>query len=89
MEVKSVMNEKTRMLNEEKWIDLSYSHAIYRARYFPMTRNTGDLEIRFRSQKHYVYYDVPKTVAKRLTEVESPGKYFQKKIRDTYNFEMV
>jgi hypothetical protein len=89
MEVKAVMREKTRLLNEEKWVDVSYSHMMYRMRYFPMTDKHGDLEIRFKNQRHYVYFDVPKTVAKRLTEVVSPGKYFIKNIRNEYGYEAI
>jgi hypothetical protein len=86
-----MIGERTKLLKEGKWVDVSYSHAMYRVRHRECCDNTTDgvLEIRFRNLRNYNYYNVPRDVAKRLINVKSPGKYFAKNILDRYDYEQV
>ncbi|HEY3744386.1 MAG TPA: KTSC domain-containing protein [Bryobacteraceae bacterium] len=44
------------------------------------------LEIEFQSDMIYQYLDVPSVVHNELLEAESTGQYFNREIRDTYEF---
>lgn len=43
------------------------------------------LKITFQSGRTYVYNDVPQDVVDGLESAESPGKYFNSSIKDTYS----
>ena len=47
------------------------------------------LEIEISSGGIYLYYDVPVQVFRELMRIESPGRYFQEKIKLTYNFRRI
>ena len=44
------------------------------------------LEIEFQSGSVYQYLDVPQTVHEELISAESKGQYFNREIRDDYEF---
>jgi hypothetical protein len=52
-------------------------------------RATATLEIEFHTDKVYRYFAVPHAVHEGLVGAESPGAYFNEKIRDRYPEERV
>jgi uncharacterized protein YuzE len=46
-----------------------------------------ELDITFTSGKIYRYFDVPADIHAGLVDAESPGKFFNKEIKDAYRFE--
>lgn len=47
--------------------------------------DTRLLKVTFMSGRTYVYQDVPQDVADGLGSADSPGKYFNSSIKDTYS----
>ena len=45
---------------------------------------TRDLHIQFKSGGHWIYHDVPQTVADKLHDSESLGLVFMREIRDRF-----
>lgn len=42
-----------------------------------------------RSNNTYMYYNVPEEIYNGIKTADSPGKYFQKNIRDIYSYNKV
>ena len=54
---------------------------------FAYDRDTRILMITFVSGLHYLYLDVPETVYEGLKQAQSKGRYFNRYIRERYQFE--
>ena len=76
--------EWVRKMNEQLGIE-SYKFDSSVIRY-AIYDNLGDLIIGFTSGKSYIYFDVPKNVWREFADAESQGKYFNKNIRNSYEY---
>lgn len=56
---------------------------------FDYRRDRRDLDILFTTGKRYIYHDVPPEAAERLQAAPSKGRYFNRRIRDSYDFTRV
>lgn len=56
------------------------------AQYFS---NIETLEVEFKNNNIYRYFDVPENIYKGLINSESVGRYFASEIRDKYKYEKV
>jgi hypothetical protein len=78
------MNDQVRKL--EWMFESNPSSLIKAARY---DRFSSALSLDFKTTKagmSYTYFEVPEEVARQLFEAESPGTYFQTKIKGKYTF---
>ena len=66
-----------------KWVPLD-SSVFLRARYIPAQRI---LDLRFRSDETYRYFDVPTEEYRAFLTADSHGRYFAAHIRDKYRCE--
>lgn len=51
--------------------------------------NIETLEVEFKNNNVYRYFDVPENIYKGLINSESSGRYFASEIRDKYKYEKV
>jgi len=51
--------------------------------------STRTLEVEFKNEDVYQYYDVPKETHESLIKAKSHGKYFHAHIRDIYQYSKI
>jgi hypothetical protein len=49
----------------------------------------GDMYVKFKSNKMYMYSDVPVKVFNELLEAESKGKYLNKNVKGMYDVDLI
>ena len=60
--------------------------SLLRAARYDRISNALSLDFKAKSGVSYTYFEVPEDVARQLFESQSPGTYFQNKIKGKYTF---